>query len=148
MELRNCIRCGKVFGSVGSRVCPACLEAEEADFQRVKEFLRTTPKARIFEVVEATGVSEAQVLEFIRTGRLIAEGLGEALMANCERCGRPISQGRFCAECVAALGKEIAGTQKSMAEKLRAQEKEANRIDMHIANYHKRRTGDGVGDSK
>lgn len=148
MELRNCIRCGKVFGSIGGRVCPACLDSEEADYQRIKEYLTRKPKAKIFEVVEATEVSEPQVVEFIRGGRLIAEGLGEALTISCERCGRPISQGRFCADCTATLGKEITGTQRALADKLYEQDKAANRTNMHIANYHRKRSGGGSGGSK
>lgn len=103
MVLARCKRCGKVFSKVIERdVCPACLEAEEEEFQKVKDFFREHPRARLEEASRETGVDKKTIMQFLKDGRLQLalpeeEALREGLF--CERCGRPISQGKLCVEC-------------------------------------------------
>ncbi len=101
MTLARCKRCGAIFQKVIDRdLCPSCLEKEEEEFRRVKEFFRQHPRARLEEVSEATGVDKKVILEFLREGRLqVTEGTEPLFELFCERCGKPIASGRLCDEC-------------------------------------------------
>lgn len=106
MDLRNCIKCGRVFAYQGFEVCSRCLDDEEADFKKVKEYLYDYPGATVIEVSEETGVSEKKILRYLREGRIeIREE--DNLLLDCERCGRAIRSGRFCDECIAKMQKEF-----------------------------------------
>lgn len=101
MTLARCKRCGAIFQKVIDRdLCPSCLEKEEEEFRKVKEFFRQHPKARLEEVSEATGVDRKVILEFLKEGRLqIAESAEPVVELFCERCGKPIASGRLCDDC-------------------------------------------------
>ena len=106
MTVRNCQRCGKVFLSAGGkRICPACVQAEQDEFESVREYLRRHPKALLMEVSQATGVPAKKIWEYVREGRLLANGAAWGL--TCERCGTPIETGRFCLECSAKMEREL-----------------------------------------
>lgn len=107
MDVRNCIRCGKMFRSVGGRrLCPDCVKAEMEEFHAVKEYLREHPHANILDVSQATGVSVKKLRDYIREGRLVlAEGADWGI--KCENCGAPVKTGRFCPECAEELEKEF-----------------------------------------
>ncbi|MCS7242475.1 MAG: MerR family transcriptional regulator [Candidatus Caldatribacterium sp.] len=112
MVLARCKRCGAIFQKVIDRdLCPLCLEKEEEEFRKVKEFFRQHPKARLEEVSEATGVDKKVILEFLKEGRLqIAEGIGPVVELFCERCGKPIVSGRLCDECRRKVAQLIQNT--------------------------------------
>lgn len=107
MELRNCIRCGKVFVYVSQRVCPACQKEMNEVFEKARLYVKQNPGATAKEVAEALQVDEQLIDELIREGRF--DMVNEALLLSCERCGKPIRRGRLCEECAAALNKEIQG---------------------------------------
>lgn len=115
MTLARCKRCGVIFQKVIDRdLCPSCLEREEEEFRKVKEFLRQHPKARLEEVSEATGVDKKVILEFLKEGRLqVAEGMEPLVELFCERCGKPITSGRLCDDC----RKKVAQLIQSAEEK-------------------------------
>lgn len=103
LGLARCKRCGKIFNQVIEKeICPTCLEEEEEEFQKVKSFFREHPRARLEEASRETGVDKKTIMQFLKDGRLQLvlpeEGtLEEGLF--CERCGRPISQGKLCTDC-------------------------------------------------
>lgn len=101
MELRNCPECGKLFAYVSRNLCPECIEKEEEMFRSVERFLKEHGSATVQEISEATGVPESKVISFLRAGRLVASS-GMPLL-ECERCGKPITTGRFCDACRSAL---------------------------------------------
>lgn len=105
-EMRNCPRCGRIFVFRGREICPACVNEEEEQFERVRRFLRESPGATVEEVAEATGVPSELILSFLRQGRLIAtDGLKGSL--TCQRCGAPIDGGYLCAACSRELAREV-----------------------------------------
>lgn len=120
MVLAKCRRCGKIFNKVIEKdLCPACLEAEEEEFQKVKSFFREHPRARLEEASQKTGVDKKTIMQFLKDGRLQLvlpeeEAFQEGL--SCERCGRPILQGKLCAECRKKLGLLVS---QNAEEKLR-----------------------------
>lgn len=102
MEMRNCRRCGRLFGYVNKPICSSCEEQDEKDFQIVKEYIYDHPKCTMGEVSTATGVPVQKITKFLKEERLeIVEGMSALL--SCESCGVAIRSGRFCKECAAKL---------------------------------------------
>ena len=88
-------------------MCPSCREALEADFQRVKEYIRAHAGATITEVAEECDVEPAQIHQWLREERLeIAEG--SAIVLQCESCGAPIKSGKYCEKCKATMAKNLS----------------------------------------
>ncbi|MFZ5353334.1 MAG: TIGR03826 family flagellar region protein [Bacillota bacterium] len=98
-DIRNCPRCGRVFSYVGRPICNNCLNAEEDEFKRVKDYIYDNPGANMSEVSEATDVSVEKIMRFLRDERLeIVSGEGNMIL-ECERCSKAIKTGRFCETC-------------------------------------------------
>jgi len=136
-ELRNCIRCGKIFAYTYSPICNKCLEEEEEDFKKVKEYLNENPGSTAFEVSEATGVSVEKIMKFLREERLELSDDNKNLLLQCESCGKPIKTGRFCNECRNTMANEIKkafGLERRKSEYFKTTGKEK----MHVI---KRREG-------
>lgn len=130
-ELRNCIRCGKVFAYTYNPVCNKCLEQEEEEFKRVKEYIYENPGSTVFEVSEATGVSVEKIMKFLREERLELSSENANLLLECESCGRPIKSGRYCEECKNQIASEMKrefGLNKSKHEYAKTSGKER----MHV----------------
>ncbi len=121
LDLRNCPNCGRLFAKKpGVDLCPVCIDDEEVDFQKVKNFLWDNPNSTIELVHEKTGVSRERIIKFIRDDRIIAEGLTLDYLLECERCGKPIPSGRFCQKCQEELVKGLSpdrGRQQEVTEK-------------------------------
>ncbi|HOJ78124.1 MAG TPA: MerR family transcriptional regulator [Bacillota bacterium] len=104
MDVRNCKRCGKVFQYRGHNICYNCITQEEEDFQKVREYIQKHPNSTTVEVSEATEVSIKTITRFLREGRLDCEGFDTSdLGLQCEKCGKEISSGRYCDECINEL---------------------------------------------
>lgn len=92
-------------------ICPTCLEEEEKEFQKVKSFFREHPRARLEEASRETGVDKKTIMQFLKDGRLqlvLPQGEVPEEGLFCERCGRPILQGKLCEECKKKLSLLIA----------------------------------------
>jgi len=126
-ELRNCIRCGKVFAYTYNPVCNKCLEKEEEEFKLVKEYIYENPGSTAYEVSEATGVSVEKIMKFLREERLELSSENANLLLECESCGRPIKSGRYCEECKNQIANEMKrefGLSQKKQEYIRATGKE------------------------
>lgn len=125
MSLKNCPRCGRLFAADGNKLCPVCREEEENDFEQVKDYLWDNPNSTIEEVHEETGVERDTIIKFIKEDRLLAEGLDIDFELECERCGAPITHGRFCDKCQQELAEGFSpGKGKSdRKKKKKAREK-------------------------
>lgn len=99
MNVRNCRKCGRIFNYVaGPHICPACREAMEEDFQRVKAYIRDNNGATITQVAEDCEVEISQIQQWLREERLsLSEESG--ILLQCESCGAAITSGRYCDEC-------------------------------------------------
>jgi len=108
MEVRNCKRCGKIFTYRGVSVCNDCFDQEEKDFEQVKDYLVEHPGASTLEVSTQTGVEIRTITRFLREGRLEAEGF-QVVDSDlvCDKCGKPISMGRYCDDCLKKLQSEL-----------------------------------------
>ncbi|MBC9784470.1 flagellar protein [Heliobacterium chlorum] len=107
MNVKNCPRCNRIFiPQGGRRICPVCVREEEEKYEKVREYLREYPGATLLEVVNATGVDEDTILQYIKEGRIEASDFQDAAI-ECERCRTPISSGRLCAKCQGDLAREL-----------------------------------------
>lgn len=117
MEVKNCVKCKKIFQYLsGPQLCPNCKDQEEKDFQAVKDYLRANPKATITEVSEELEMSVDKITRYLREGRLeIAPG--SAIILECERCGAPITTGRFCSSCSGRLEGDLKSTSQELKDR-------------------------------
>lgn len=122
MNVKNCRKCGRIFNYItGPCVCPACREALEADFQRVKEYIRAHAGATITEVAQECKVEPAQIHQWLREERLeIMEG--SAIVLQCESCGAPIKSGKYCEKCKRELAYGFSSAIKDNKPKAPAKE--------------------------
>ena len=106
MELRNCPACGRVYAHTGRPLCPDCVAAEEEEFKKVSDYLRDYRSSSLARTSEATGVRESKILRFLREGRLMgADGAVFGLL--CEKCGEPVTSGRWCPKCASGMSRQI-----------------------------------------
>lgn len=105
-RLTKCVRCSRVFMRIASRVCPACQEDEDRDFDRIREVLDRRPGITPDELVKEAGVSLDCVMRLLEEGRLQAENFGPP--PKCGRCSAPaISHSlRLCPKCHAKLNQD------------------------------------------
>ena len=91
MDVRNCKGCGKLFNYMsGAQLCPECRAKLEKKFSSVKDYIGEHPQASIRVKEERLILSEASL-----------DGV------LCEHCGRPITSGRFCDKCKAAMANNL-----------------------------------------
>ena len=106
MNLRNYPECGKLFIFTTKNLCRDCIEQEEADFVLIKDYLMKNHAAGIPEISRDTGVSSKRVISMLHDKRLIAVcEIYDIKLLQCERCGKPNINGRFCPEYSDSLGK-------------------------------------------
>jgi len=131
MNIRNCSRCGRIYVYDGFNICLDCRKADEEDFQKVKKFLEENPNANVMMVSEGTGVETKKIIQFLKEGRLELKGENNIIL-TCEKCGKPITTGRFCDKCALELERELNGailsnslnkTSGRMKEKIRIAER-------------------------
>lgn len=136
MALAKCKRCKNLFNKIVDKdICPACMEKEEEEFQKVKDFLKRYPEKKLEEISEETGVDKKVILDFIREGRLqLAEiqGEGEFALLTCERCGKSIVTGRFCEDC----RKKLAALLSSDGDKPSSRSLDEDKLSSRSPNFY------------
>lgn len=118
--LRNCRKCYQVFSAPAGEVCPSCQQKARDDFEMVRAYLQQQPAADIEELHENTGVATADILEFMRQGRLKSQ----SVQVHCQICRAPIPAGLACDECRKRLrrlptGERVYSMEPSAGEKRR-----------------------------
>ncbi|UOQ48311.1 hypothetical protein MUN88_20095 [Gracilibacillus caseinilyticus] len=112
-DLANCDRCDKVFVKTSRSICAECIKEEDKKFQIVYDFIkkRENRQATIPEIVEATGVEEDVILQFVKDKRLRSSQFPN-LTYKCERCGNPITKGKICENCSNEITSELRHQQE------------------------------------
>lgn len=108
MEVKNCRSCGRLFNYVGGgyMLCPVCMEALDAKFKDVKQYIYDNPKATIPEIARDNDVTTKQIERWVREERLtFAED--SPIGIECENCGATIKSGRFCPKCKDSVAKGL-----------------------------------------
>ena len=134
MDMKNCSRCGKLYATSNPSLCPDCVDKDQVDFRKVRDFVKENPEVSIEVICEATGVDEIKILEYIRQGHLVSADLrGPAI--ECVKCGKSISKGRYCVLCQQEIQKSF-GSGKSGPQKKSQDDKEKK--ESFIDRYKKR----------
>ncbi|KYZ76480.1 hypothetical protein AXX12_08590 [Anaerosporomusa subterranea] len=142
MALKYCPECDKLYAENPVGICLACQDAEEPLVEQVREFLRESRKATIEEVHQATGVKHKTILRMIRSGRIQSEH-GFSIFFNCEKCGSPIPDGRFCDACSRKLSGELLEKVREMAKEAQPEPK----LDVRVKTGSRMYTRDGSDQS-
>ncbi|MBR1628604.1 MAG: hypothetical protein IJ679_04950 [Lachnospiraceae bacterium] len=97
---RRCKQCGSFMDyiSLGEYKCPSCGFVELDDYGKIRSYLDENGTASSAEIELATGVRRSVINEYLRKGRLEITD-GSSVFLKCERCGKDIKFGRFCAAC-------------------------------------------------
>lgn len=99
MNIKNCRKCGKMFSyAFGPAICPDCLDAQEAVFQKAKKYVQDNPGCDIQELADHVEVEVGQVRQWIREERLQFSDDSPIRIA-CEACGAMIRSGKYCDVC-------------------------------------------------
>ena len=99
MQIKNCVKCGKMFQWMsGDVICDACKKKEEDDFKKVKQYIEDNPSANMNTISKDCEVKVAKLQQWVREERLVF-AKGGAVELFCENCGAPIQTGRFCDKC-------------------------------------------------
>lgn len=134
MYMKNCTRCGKLYATSNPTLCPDCMDEDQSDYQKVRDFVKENPKVSIEVICEATGVDEIKIREYLRQGHLVIADLsGPAL--ECDRCGKPISKGRYCILCRQDIQKSFST--ERLGQNKKSQKKEEKR-ESFVRHYRKR----------
>jgi flagellar operon protein (TIGR03826 family) len=129
-NLRNCSICGRLFAyQQGRTICSRCMDQEEEQYAIVRKYVRDHPGATVFEVAEETGVEEEIILQFLRDGRLQSRGFAEVL--ECQRCGKIISSGKYCSQCLQDLDSQLKGAISPTSQRSATEEKKSRGDRMH-----------------
>ena len=107
-DLANCPRCNALFLAGTVAICNQCRNKEEQNYQKVYAFMRKKQNrmASVEEIEVATGVSEKQIREFVKQKRLHPAQFPN-ISYPCEKCERPIQDGRICEGCKQDITKEL-----------------------------------------
>lgn len=116
MEIMNCKNCKKIFNYIsGDKICPTCKKAVEEKFAEVKAFIRENPGMNINVVAESCEVSVKQIKKWVREERLTFTD--DSLVGlECERCGKMIHSGKFCAACAGSLSNSLSNVYGTRVE--------------------------------
>lgn len=108
MEVKTCKNCRRLFNYLtGPMLCAACKEKLEDNFANVKDYIRKTPGCSMQMVADECDVPIAQIKEWVREERLqFSNAAGAGI--TCDKCGRPISTGRFCEFCKKEMAQNLA----------------------------------------
>lgn len=123
LNIRNCVRCKKIFMPVGTeKICPDCRAADLALEERVKAYVRDHPRITVNELIEGSGVPSKFVWRMIQQGLFENSTLKDAKYP-CGRCGALITRGAYCSDCEGKLKENAQKFANALNSKRRAAEK-------------------------
>ena len=140
MSIANCTRCERVFRKLFDRkICPDCIQAEEEAYRLVVDFLEDHPGSALGQIAAGAGVEEAQILRFVREGRLtLLDKLGDGAQVACKRCEAPITSGQYCPRCFSEVGNALRDSIRGLGG---GEERSSSRI-RHAETLEEKRSGD------
>jgi len=106
-------------------MCPLCYQKDKNDFERIRQYLREHPHAKVFQVSTDLELPVSQIKRYLREERLeIVEK--DNLFLKCEACGKSIRSGVYCDECSRKYDNNIksvysgsTSTNKSTSQQIR-----------------------------
>ena len=134
MPLAKCPRCNKLFEKLRFPVCPGCQDAEEADYDLIRETLDKTPNLNAEQVADATQINVAVITRMRKEGLIANVAAGE-LGVKCGMCGAPaISQNKkLCQACLEKLNARVT----KMQSKIKLGGKKPGQVDSYLGDVRK-----------
>ena len=105
-KIRNCSKCGKIFTAMdGEKVCRDCVQKEKDFEEKVVTCIRENPGSSLREVMQATGATDKMMKRMIKDGIFSAPAAVQDGRSTypCMKCGRPITNGTYCMDCLSRL---------------------------------------------
>ena len=125
LNIRNCARCKRIFIPAGrEKICPDCRAADLELEERVKAYVRDHPGITVNQLIEGSGAPRALVWRMIQQGQFENSGLKDAKYP-CVNCGKIITRGTYCSECMDKLKQNAQKFAAAMNSK-RRQAKESS----------------------
>ena len=114
MALASCARCKQIFTKIRSDVCPKCQPEEEADYEKVRAYLESSPNQTADEVASGCGVTRECVMRLVQDGRI--QNMAMADPVKCGRCGAPAISldKKLCQACLDRLNMEVIRAQSQI----------------------------------
>ena len=124
-KLKNCAQCGKIFTPVrNEKICRDCMIKQEEKEREVIQYVRDNPGISMKDAAEATGVSDKFIKQMASQGLFVNLTLNDSFFYPCVKCGRPISRGTYCTDCLKSLRQET----KKVAEQMHIRIKETEKM--------------------
>ena len=122
LNIRNCARCKRIFIPVSNeKICSDC-RAEDLELEeRVKAYVRDNPGITVNQLIEGSGAPRSLVWRMIQQGQFENSGLKDAKYP-CGNCGKIITRGTYCSECMSKLKENAQKFAVAMNKKRKAQE--------------------------
>lgn len=129
-----------MFNYIGVPICPTCVESDEEDFKRVKEYLYNNPGSSMSEVSSVLEISVEKITRYLREGRLEIVGGSGNMILHCESCGKSINSGRFCDMCSNDLSKGFKSSADQLSKSANNSNNETKRTaEMRFLNKNEKR---------
>ena len=105
----SCEKCGAPLKGVrsGQYQCTECGAIEYDDFGKIRKYLDENGPASKEEIMKATGVGKAVVIDYLKEQRLMVSGKGNNV---CVLCGARIAAGTLCIDCKGGNKPKPSGT--------------------------------------
>ena len=125
LNIKNCARCKRIFIPVGAeKLCPDCRAADYEVEERIKSYVRDHPGITVNQLIEGSGAPAKLIWRMIMQGQFENAGLKDAHYP-CANCGKIITRGTYCAECMDKLKLKAQKFAAAMNTKNRATEKKS-----------------------
>lgn len=119
LNIKNCVRCNKIFVPVGKeKLCADCRAADLEMEERVKSYVRDHPGITVNQLIEGSGAPAKLVWRMIQQGQFENSGLKDASYP-CGNCGKIITRGTYCSECMGKLKSKAQKFAAAMSSKSR-----------------------------
>ncbi len=138
MPLATCLRCKQMFNKVQSAVCTACQDAEDAEFEKIRQVIEKNENLNVEEVAEAAEVDIPVVRRMVEGGLVKQVAAMDGEVTRCGQCGAPAisTSKKLCQVCLDKLNTQMT--------KAQAQIKLGQRREVEIGDYaNARRTFEG-----
>jgi hypothetical protein len=114
MEFKICENCNMIFQYIGHGevICPACVQKDDEDCEKIKDFLIENPNAREEEISKGTRISLKSIEKLIKANKIVVKGTN-ATALTCNMCGISIPSGRYCADCKRKFAMDPGSTGRS-----------------------------------
>lgn len=124
-KLKNCSQCGKIFTPMrNEKICRDCRIKQEEKEREVLQYVRDHPGISMKDAAVATGVSDKFMKQMVSQGLFSNFTVNESFLYPCVKCGKPISKGTYCTDCLKTLRQET----KKVAEQMHIRVKDSEKM--------------------